>query len=151
MSKQLHTIHFNELPSQNPDENIFHVNDDMYLILKSNPVCYGEDEAYVFGHLYPLDEYKEILWHGNDHASTGFLDLTLFQQLRPDHYNDDQYDEIVECTSENDYLAWIRMHYPEILWLGTTPGDTGATLYAHYDNFGDINGLIVEINHFFAI
>lgn len=141
------------MPSFDIGEDNFVVNDKMYNIILNGPKSHSNNSnnGYLFGDLYPLNEYKKLLWHQNVHAATGFLDLDLDLFIfRNNDCDDDEITEITSefnCNDEEDHklIVELRERFPEILWIGMTEGgDVGARLYVHYDSHNEINSIIVD-------
>ena len=154
-------------PQYAPEEQqgvIFRVNDRLLKAIKSRPVRHSgklSGNAYVFGTLHPLDEYKFIGEHGNDSASTGFIDLTELREEGESRASLHRLFEAGKRAVKKAYpkadfddrrkLAVLRKTFPWILWVGETQGgDEGAALYGHYDAKGELDSLIVDIYYFFT-
>lgn len=140
----------------------FKVSDQAYNLLLQFPKTYENQEectnAYLFGPLYPLKEYKCIGEHHNDGGMTGFIDYDLLQKARVNKLNEDRLtDEVckiitAEGADENleQTVKKIRDLYPMILFQGpTVGGDVGAKLYIHMDDTRHIDSLIIDNDYFF--
>ena len=156
----MHNILFTEPYSQDtvPTYVDFQVTDKMYQQLLQEPKAFNNPDqdanAYVFGPLFPLESYRFISNHANDGAQTGFIDVDLFDK----NIAKDIMDLVLEeYEKEHDDLSWrsraallrVRERAPFVLFIGeTVGGDVGAELYAHFDERGNIDSLIID-NHFF--
>ena len=155
-TKQVHSIAFLEAANATP-ENIrgakpIAINGRMYNFIRQGPVPHNQFQgrlcqgnAYVFGPLLDLNGYTLIASHGNDAASTGFVDLDIFNQSNGTFDTDVFEQFFVGDWDDRDALRQLQQTLPSVLWLGNTDlGDVGAELYAHYDKNGEIDSLIVD-------
>lgn len=167
-SSGVHYLTFAEPMTYNGQRPVqpIEVNDKMYNIIKNGPTetfyekeqinerlnkykfkeqCTGN--AYVFGPLFPASKYVEIASHGNDVAGTGLIDIEI-NKYKPTT-DEELYEEIGQKYNydwnNRAVLRAFQRKYPEILWIGETyGGDIGASAYAHYDNNGEIDSLIID-------
>ena len=148
-----------------PDNMTFRINRSMYQLILAGGTRYDFDHphpqvnpnahsnAYVFGPLFKLNEYKKVASHGNDGAQTGLIDNDLAKRFKDLDYQSEDPFFIVEDFEFDDpfYRQTIRDYYPQIIWTGETQGgDIGADVFAHYDQLGEIDGLIVDPGYFFV-
>lgn len=155
------TFHPSELIRWGQQYRPITVNDQMYRQILSGHKSIEsrnrngcEGNAYVFGELFNPEEYTLIGGHGNDAAGTGLIDydqvLRLVANRPPAEVSrvDRQWREVLEENNTDDWegvINNVRREFPEILFLGNTDGgDVGADLYAHRDQNGEIDSLIIE-------
>jgi hypothetical protein len=110
---------------------------------------HGSVNAYVFGPMFPLSEYKLIRSHWNDAAQTGLVDARTYTDADANLLADIQ-TKLDEYDYDNPTLQKeVKARIPSLLWLGVTDGgDAGAKLYAHYAA-DHIDGLIVDNEYLF--
>jgi hypothetical protein len=133
----------------------FKVNDQMYKKLLKEPKSYKtyDNNAYVFGKLFPLESYKKIGEHGNDVAMTGIIDLGIAKKMSSEEFNLDYQVVWDKLNGKWDYISghkYIRKLNPSILWFGqTVGGDVGAEVYGHKDSKNNYDSFIIDNNYFF--
>lgn len=160
-TRKIHNIFFTEPWSYKEDiQNGQHlaVSGRMYNLLKQEPTYYTnldhyrgrkcEGNAYVFGPLYDLTEYRKIGEHDSHGSMTGFIDYDVWKQSRRDLSKlDDVWTQ--DIYSDQLYHPFSSL-VPEVLFMGhIIGGDIGVTLYGHRDIHGDFDSLIIENNCLF--
>lgn len=131
------------------------VSDVLYRAILAGPThAEGNDEGngYIFGPRFPLREYERAGEHGNDVASTGFIDTKLYKPLTK------KQDAISQTLLQADNYRYSKFYSdamqklsPGHMWTGeTVGGDVGAVLYAHRNaKTKELDGLIVDNSYYF--
>lgn len=147
----MHKLSFCEPATESieDDEFYFEVNNDMYQKILSKPIALGEDNGYLFGLLFDKKAYQWIGGHGCDVCQTAIIDLS-FNKKKWDTFHDYHCDIASDYDYEYDeeIINKLRIKYPEILWIDSTLGCSGANYYAHYDENKYINSIIIDFSYF---
>jgi len=151
-----------------PGDKTFKINRNMYnLILaggikydweRTHPKQLGDDDsnAYVFGPLFELNEYKKVAEITHYVEQSGLIDNDLAKVFKDLHYVEDPIDDIWEYDNP-EYRKVIRQYYPQVIWTGEilegNPGE--VRVFAHYTSTsgiseGEIDGLIIDTGYFFV-
>ena len=113
-------IRFCEPASNSEYGDDFDVTDEFFKILLLDPKAMTDFvilcNCYLFGNMFPLDEYKYLGFETNNLGQIGLIDVNTNKII----FLDD-----------------------------TVGGNVGASLYAHYDSFSNIDSLIIDNNYFF--
>jgi hypothetical protein len=160
---KLHTLIFTEpsgFSGLNDDSIFFTITNKMYQQLLEKPKEYVITKeltnkifhnAYIFGAIYPLEEYEYLGEHTNSYASTGLIDYNLFEAGKYIDYkcNMPNEPEIFYLGYNYENLVKAREKYPALVFYGyTLGGDVGAALYIHYKN-NLIDGILIDNQYFF--
>ena len=141
----------------------FQVNKEFYPELQKPPWILAKVSsiAYVFGEYFPLKEYKLKLYHDNDAAQTGFVDMTAItkkEMNRIDNYNlwlkiyGTVAGKNFDWADRESLLMARQKISPRILFVGhTRGGDVGAALFVHHNKMKQIDSLIIDVNHLFEL
>ena len=145
-------------PGMGIDPSGFRVNKEFYKELQKYPItreC-SAGNAFIFGHSFPLKEYKKEKEMVNDGAMTGLIDITNITQEEENRIDNNSrlWLKIMEdhdYKEDKNFLQDVQNKISKrILFAGRTKGgDVGAYLYVHRDSRDEIDGLIIENNCIF--
>ena len=140
----------------------FVVTPQFYKILNTKPVSIDErtpnivceGNGYIFGKLYPQNQYVKIGSMANDAGQVGLIDITNVKQKELDDMktihdklfsgSPSIFDRYGPNWFNSEILAFAKSISPRILFIGdTVGGDVGANLWAHFSN-KEIDSLIVD-------
>jgi hypothetical protein len=144
---------FNSLNATNLD--IISINDHIYQNILNGPShspSDSDENAYVFGPLFNLNEYIHVSSHGNDGAQIGLIDADILDQRSDLNWSDNLWSQIDYDYNDQSKRDQVRSINPAILFFGETiGGDVGADLYAHYGTNEQIDSLIIDNSYFFNV
>jgi hypothetical protein len=129
---------------------IFTVDEDFYKILSKPPILcvhkesFEHSNAYIFGKLHDLKEYKFIGEHYNNAATTAMIDATNIDEKELSIINDLFRD--ISVPYDRPAVLKLQKHIPRLIFIGSTfGGDTGAAYFVHINSqTHKIDGLIID-------
>jgi hypothetical protein len=137
----------------------FYVTDNFYKKFFTKKKEYSKSgvtggNAYLFGNKFSLNSYINLGYVGNDAGQIGLYDATngiLESDIEKIKKYGSWGDLLGTSKNYSKKLDIVRKELNQnIIFVGWTHGgDVGASLYTHYDKYGEIDSLIIDVRYFY--